>query len=159
MKFIKQLTGVALATALVCTGCSKKPAGEESYTQYPIYEGDDLELVVNDSGTHFAMWSPEAQAARVRLYNTDLGGEPYQTLDMDKDGQGVWRVSVPEQLYGKFYTFSIKYDGNWLAETPGIWAKAVGANGLRAAIIDFAQTNPEGWDQDKGPVVENITDA
>lgn len=159
MKFIKQLTGVALATALVCTGCSKKPAGEESYTQYPIYEGDDLELVVNDSGTHFAMWSPEAQAARVQLYNTDLGGEPYRILDMDKDGQGVWRVSVPEQLYGKFYTFSIKSDGNWLAETPGIWAKAVGANGLRAAIIDFAQTNPEGWDQDKGPVVENITDA
>ncbi len=159
MMFMKRLTGMALATALICTGCSKKPAGEERYAQFPTYEGDDLELVVNESGTHFALWSPEAQAAKVQLYNTDLGGEPYQTLDMDKDSNGVWRASVPEQLYGKFYTFSIKYDGNWLAETPGIWAKAVGTNGHRAAIIDFAATNPEGWADDKGPVVNNITDA
>lgn len=159
MNFFNQLTGMALATALMCTGCAKKQAGEERYAQFPAYEGDDLELAVNDSGTHFALWSPEASAARVQLYDSDQGGEPYQVLDMEKSDQGVWRASVPEQLYGKFYTFSIKYDGNWLAETPGIWAKAVGTNGQRAAIIDFAQTNPEGWDQDKGPAVANITDA
>ena len=59
-------------------------------------------------------------------------------------------MSVDKPLYGKFYTFTIKHDGKWLDETPGVWAKAVGTNGKRAAIIDFATTNPEGWSSDKG---------
>lgn len=159
MTILHKLTGVALATALICSGCSKTPKGDERFAEFPAYEGDDLELTVNDSGTHFSLWSPEAQAAEVRLYDQDQGGEPFKTLKMDRAEQGLWRVSVPEQLYGKFYTFRIKYDGEWLAETPGIWAKAVGTNGTRAAIINFANTNPEGWDQDQGPVIENITDA
>ncbi|MDE7108773.1 MAG: type I pullulanase, partial [Muribaculaceae bacterium] len=46
-----------------------------------------------------------------------------------------------------------------LQETPGVWAKAVGVNGNRAAIIDFSKTNPEGWAQDKGPKVDNFTDV
>jgi len=54
---------------------------------------------------------------------------------------------------------SREVDGAWLAQTPGIWAKAVGTNGERAAIIDFEKTNPEGWANDKGPVVNSITDA
>ena len=44
-------------------------------------------------------------------------------------------------------------------EPPGIWAKAVGTNGHRAAIIDMAATNPQGWDKDRGPKLDNITDA
>ncbi len=159
MTVFNKISGVALATALICAGCSKAPKGEERYAEFPAYEGDDLELTVNDSGTHFTLWSPEAQKAQVQLYDQDLGGEPFKTLDMEKGEQGVWRASVPEQLYGKFYTFRIKYDGKWLDETPGIWAKAVGTNGMRAAIVDMANTNPEGWAQDKGPVLDNITDA
>ena len=40
-----------------------------------------------------------------------------------------------------------------------MWAKAVGTNGHRAAIIDFAATDPAGWDTDRGPELKNITDA
>jgi pullulanase len=40
-----------------------------------------------------------------------------------------------------------------------VWAKAVGTNGERAAIIDLAKTNPEGWASDKGPEIAAITDA
>ncbi len=72
---------------------------------------------------------------------------------------GTWTVSVKEQLYGKYYTFQVKQEGKWLSETPGVWAKAVGANGKRAAIINLADTDPEGWDADKGPKVENFTDV
>ena len=78
---------------------------------------------------------------------------------MKRGEKGTWRASVPEQLYGKFYTFQIKYDGKWLDETPGVWAKAVGINGKRAAIIDFDKTNPEGWSTDKGPELKHINDA
>lgn len=151
---IKLMSAVA-AVSMICVGC----AGSQSGERFPVYDGDDLELTVNDSGTHFALWSPEAEDARVTIYDQDLDSEAVETFFMKRDDNGVWRASDPEQLYGKFYTFSIKHNGEWLAETPGIYAKAVGANGRRAAIIDMAATDPEGWDADKGPVIANINDA
>ena len=79
---------------------------------------------------------------------------------MTKDGAtGVWRYATEGNLLGKFYTFQIKYNGKWLDETPGIWAKALGVNGERAAIIDMSRTNPEGWHTDRGPVVDHFTDV
>ncbi len=132
---------------------------DDRYASWPTYGGADLEMTVDPTGTRFALWSPEAEAARVYLYNTDRNTAPYDTLEMKRGDRGVWRASVSQPLYGKFYTFSIKHQGSWLAETPGVWAKAVGTNGERAAIIDFAGTNPEGWDLDRGPKVENFTDV
>ena len=44
---------------------------ESQYASLPSYNGEDLELTVNDNGTHFRLWSPQAEAARVYLYNTD----------------------------------------------------------------------------------------
>lgn len=159
MSILKKIFGAVLVATLLCGTNAKAQNPDNKYLNYPSYDGTDLELVVDNSGTHFALWSPEAQQAQVQLYNTDRNTPAYMTLPMTKSERGVWRASVPEKLYGKFYTFKIKYDGKWLAETPGVWAKAVGANGERAAIIDFASTNPDGWAQDHGPKVDNITDA
>ncbi len=132
---------------------------DDKYLSYPTYTGDDLELVVTPNATNFSLWSPDAEAVRVNLYNTDRNTPAYRTIDMTRGENGVWRASVPEQLYGKFYTFNVKSNGQWLNETPGIWAKAVGTNGQRAAIIDFAKTNPDGWADDHGPALKSITDA
>ncbi len=129
------------------------------FASFPAYEGSDLELLVDSSGTHFTLWSPEAEAAQVLLYPTDRNSAAEDTLAMLRTESGTWRASVPSRLYGKFYTFRVKYAGRWLDETPGVWAKAVGTNGKRAAIIDFAGTNPDGWNEDRGPEVKNITDA
>lgn len=133
---------------------------DAQFISYPTYSGDDLELKVDNTGTHFRLWSPKAEAAKVNLYDNGHTGEPFMTLEMTYDAAtGTWSASVPEQLYGKFYTFAIRYDGKWLAETPGVWAKAVGVNGKRAAIIDFDKTDPEGWAADKGPKVDNFSDV
>lgn len=149
--------------AIIATGscvASAQSNFDAKFKSYPIYEGEDLELTINDSGTHWRLWSPEAQEAIVSLYDNGKGGEAYQTLPMTfHPDNGTWTASVPQQLYGKFYTFKIKFDGKWLNETPGIWAKAVGVNGKRAAIIDFSKTNPEGWENDKGPKVDNFSDV
>ena len=126
---------------------------------YPVYSGDDLELKVDDAGTHFRLWSPGAENVRLNLYTDGLNGSAYCTVEMKKDVAGTWAYSFPEKLYGKFYTFQICMDGKWLKETPGVWAKAVGTNGYRAAVIDMERTNPEGWEQDKYVVTPNQTDA
>ena len=132
---------------------------DAKFASYPSYQGDDLELTVNSTGTHWRLWSPEAEAARVILYPTGLNTAATDTIPMSRSEKGTWVASVPKKLYGSFYTFSIKDKGKWLAETPGVWAKAVGTNGTRAAIIDFTATNPEGWESDKGPAISHINDA
>ena len=135
-------------------------AYDAQFIEYPTYSGDDLEVTVNGNGTFFKLWSPKAEAARVNLYNEGKGGSPYETLEMTPDrANGTWSTSIPTQLYGKFYTFQIKWNGQWKNETPGIWAKAVGVNGKRGAIIDLSKTDPEGWEEDKGPLVNNFSDV
>jgi len=157
-KLMTLLSVLAAGTMTAPRALAAEP--DAVYATYPTYAGDDLELTVDNNGTHFKLWAPSAQAVKLRIYPTDRNSAPEQTIDMQRDATGgTWSLTVPGKMYGKFYTFQIEHDGRWLAETPGIWAKAVGTNGERAAIIDFANTDPEGWEKDHGPKVDNITDV
>ena len=117
------------------------------------------ELIIDERGTHFKLWSPDAEKAQVLLFDQDSYGPAISTINMTRCGKEYFTASVGQKLYDYFYAFRIKYHGQWLAPTPGIWAKAVGTNGHRAAIIDFNKTNPPGWDSDKGPILKHYTDA
>lgn len=130
----------------------------DSFDKYPGYYGDDLELVYKPEQSVFTLWAPTASKARLNLYSSGEGGEPEEQLDMEMADDGTWRVSIDRDLKGSFYTFQIEKDGNWLDETPGIWAKAVGINGNRAAIIDWNETNPEGWESDRAPELKMYSD-
>ena len=158
------LTATTIATAALLyqpMNAQEFPRIQESVlNSYPTYAGDDLELKIDNAGTHFTLWSPGAEAVKLNLYDNGINGKPYTSLMMTADRtNGTWRMSLPSKLYGKFYTFQIKINGQWLKETPGVWAKAVGVNGKRAAIIDFAKTNPEGWENDTFVKTPHPTDA
>ena len=137
-----------------------EPAAVEAFHSMPTYAGQDLELSIDVGGYHFGLWSPMAEQAIVLVYENGTGGSPIARYDLALDAAtGVWRADVTDDLMDRFYTFQIKYNGIWLDETPGVWAKALGVNGQRAAVIDLAKTDPEGWGQDKGPTVEHLTDV
>lgn len=162
---INYLSKIMTTTAFSFCVSMASPAFAQSdfdakFKTYPTYAGNDLELIVDHSGTHWRLWSPKAQEAIVKLYDHGKGEEPIEIFKMEfHPSNGTWTASSPSQLYGKFYTFQIKYDGKWLDETPGIWAKSVGVNGKRAAIIDLSKTNPKGWESDKGPKTDNFSDV
>lgn len=156
------LMGAAFFATTAISPCHAQTLStyDARFIDWPTYSGADLELSVDTSGTHFKLWSPHAEAAEVLLYNNGHTGKPFASLEMKRDATtGTWSASSPEQLYGKFYTFRVKSNGKWLDETPGVWAKAAGVNGRRAAIIDFNATNPEGWSKDKGPEVKSFNDV
>ncbi len=134
-------------------------ANDDQYLSWPVYSGQDLELDATPRQANFRLWSPKAEAVRLMIYPTDRNSKAIETVDMKASENGTWTASLAGNYYGKFYTFSIKHNGRWLDETPGVWAKAVGTNGHRAAIIDFDTTDPAGWSDDRGPVVDNITDV
>ncbi len=149
-----------LASIALCCGMTAIADNPDArFLTYPAYDGQDLELSVENNTTKWRLWSPEAEEVELNIYPTGRNSAPEKTISMTKAENGTWTASQPGALYGKFYTFRIKYDGKWLKETPGVWAKAVGINGERAAIIDFAQTDPEGWESDKGPALKHINDA
>ncbi len=154
-KFI--LPAVAIITSM--TSCQTTPVTDGDYNNYPAYKGDDLEMTVGENGTQFTLWSPTADSAMISIYNDGIEGKAIETRYMErKDQQNPWRATFEDALYGKFYTFSIFHNGEWLAETPGAYARAVGVNGKRAAIIDMATTNPEGWENDVRPALDKFTD-
>lgn len=155
MKILTAITGIALC----CSMETFADNPDAKYAEYPTYAGSDLELTVDNSGTHWRLWSPEAEAVKVNIYPSGSNTASIKTIDMTRSTGGTWTASSAEKLYGKYYTFSVKQGGKWLNETPGVWAKAVGTNGHRAAIIDLSATNPEGWATDKGPEIKNINDA
>ena len=134
------------------------PKEYKSFDEYPSYEGDDLELFYSPTKSVFTLWAPTAEEVRLNLYASGEGGEPIRQLPMKSSDKGTWRISVSEDLKGSFYTFQIRIGDKWLDETPGIWAKAVGVNGNRAAVIDWAATDPEGWEADKSPELKSFSD-
>lgn len=128
------------------------------FDSYPVYEGDDLESVYSPRQSVFTLWAPTARKVRLNLYRQAGGGAPFKVLKMKKQRNGVWKLAVPGDWKGTFYTFQIRFKSCWLEETPGIWAKAVGVNGNRAAIIDWNETHPAGWENDKYVPLESFTD-
>ncbi len=158
-RILRPALGLVMAAAALAPAANAQTDMDTRYASWPTYNGDDLELKVDASGTHFTLWSPEAEGAEVLIYNSDRNTPAVDTLRMTRGDSGTWRANVPERLLGKFYTFRVTVGGRTLDETPGIWAKAVGTNGQRAAIIDLDATDPEGWADDRGPELAAITDA
>lgn len=74
--------------------------------------------------------APKSPQVFIRIYNKGIGGKAIKTVRMKKDGDNRWAATVKGDLNGKFYTFDAGY-----GETPGVFAKAVGVNGKRGAII------------------------
>ena len=150
-------------------------------TPYRIYDtdkfineftADDPDLGVNytPEATTFKVWAPTS--ARVRLYIYDYGTPStlvdrdfpnYRQLDsrsvytLEYLGQGVYGITIDGDLNGKYYKFNLYYDEtSHLSIDP--YAKAAGINGLRGAILDFDDTDPEGWGEVEFADIESPTE-
>ena len=121
---------------------------------------DGLWLSYTKKSTIFKLWSPQADKVKIYLYEAGNGGEAYATYLLEPaDGRTIWQKQINGDLQGVYYTYQVKFDGKWLDETPGIYAKAVGVNGKRAMVLDLQATNPEGWEKDKGPTLTYPNEA
>ena len=134
---------MALGIFASCSG-SGESAVPEAALEECVYLGDR---------TEFAVWSPDAEAAQLRLYHSATDDTAFETIDMKRSSDGLWKTVVKKDIKGVLYTFQVRKDGKWLEETAGIAAKAVGVNGMRGAVVDWDETDPEGWTEDVSPVV------
>ena len=109
------------------------------------------EMSYQQGKTEFRLNAPTG--ATLRIYDNGSDTKAAKTVKMKKASNGEWVATVKGNLKGKFYTFDT---GN--GECPGVFAKAVCVNGNRAAIVDMADTNPEGWANDVRPSLSSPCD-
>lgn len=152
---VKQIL-MALMVGFLCS-CNNIPK-YQTFDDYPVYEGNDLELVYSAQSSKFRVWAPTASEVKLLLYDNGSEGAAFETFNMKRSENGTWKKEIDKNLKGKFYTFQVRIGEKWLDETPGMWVKATGINGKRAAIIDLSETNPDGWENDMRPPLENFTD-
>lgn len=129
-----------------------------SYGSYPVRSRSLTEMEYAPSATTFTLWAPTADEVRLMIYPDGWRGSFIASYAMMPAEEGTWKMVVAQDLLGKYYTFHVKVKGKWLGETPGINAQAVGVNGQRAAIVDWKQTHPEGWDNDRRPPLQSPAD-
>lgn len=123
----------------------------EKIEDYPVYDGADLGFQFSPEQTTFKLWSPNAQDSRVFIYDKDDNSSILSTHKMKMDTNGVWEVTVKENLEEKYYTFQVKRYNDWKSESPDPYSVACGRNGQRSQVLDFSKTNPTGWKNDQRP--------
>lgn len=156
---LKNAIFILTIIAFTAMSCKQDVPKYANFSDYPEPIEADLWLSYSPSKTTFKLWSPNADEVIVRFFEDGHNSEAYETLNLERGDQGIWMLEVSEDLHGVYYTYQVKLDGQWQAETPGIYAQAVGVNGNRAMVLDLASTDPQGWAEDKGPTINKPNEA
>ncbi len=132
----------------------------EEFEAENTYTGNDLGATWTAESTTFRVWAPTAAAASVNLYASGTEGakDLIETVEMTKDVNGTWVVTVAGDLNGTYYTYSVTRKGETV-EAVDPYARTTGVNGNRAMIVDLDSTDPEGWENDDYVTVDSYTDA
>lgn len=115
------------------------------------------EINYSPARTVFKLFAPgKAKNVVLNVYakgDVAVDPKPVAKKRMRRSGDNLWTVELKGDQKGKFYTFNIGK-----GETPGVFAKAVGVNGKRGAIIDMGTTDPKGWTDDRVLATKNLAD-
>ncbi|MGQ7868256.1 type I pullulanase [Sunxiuqinia sp. sy24] len=128
------------------------------FSTYPYYGGDDLGVRYSAQNLQVKVWAPTARQVELKLYKRSAGGRPTHIEALNLMADGVWQLALAGDFEGLYYTLRVN-DGEWLNETPGVDARAVGSNGRRGLIFDPRKTDPEGWESDQPIATDHPVDA
>ena len=119
------------------TACNPKPAQEAFHFNEVTYTHDK---------TVFRLFAPADAACCVVVGN--------DSIPMTLQADSIWTATLKGDQKGKAYQFVVNGQ-----PSPGVFAKAVTVNGEKGVIVDMADTNPEGWQDDRHvlrPFQDNI---
>lgn len=154
MKVIKTISLSLMLSAIPQLLMAQDTFGEMIYSKVKTLFKLNAPTTVNlDGMTGATTQIDKKKQVEIHIYEDGQGGKAIKTIKMKASGENRWEAIVKGDLKGKFYTFDIGK-----GETPGVFAKAVGVNGMRGAIVDMAETNPQGWENDQRPVIQSPAD-
>ena len=154
MEVIKTISLSLMLSAIPQLLMAQDTFGEMIYSKVKTLFNLNAPTTVNLDGMTGATTQIDKKIqVEIHIYEDGQGGKAIKTIKMKASGENRWEATVKGDLKGKFYTFDIGK-----GETPGVFAKAVGVNGMRGAIVDMAETNPQGWENDQRPVIQSPAD-
>lgn len=154
MKVIKTISLSLMLSAIPQLLMAQDTFGEMIYSKVKTLFKLNAPTTINlDGMTGATTQIDKKKQVKIHIYEDGQGGKAIKTIKMKASGENRWEATVKGDLKGKFYTFDIGK-----GETPGVFAKAVGVNGMRGAIVDMAETNPQGWENDQRPVIQSPAD-
>ncbi|MCZ8519766.1 MULTISPECIES: type I pullulanase [Paenibacillus] len=125
--------------------------GTKAFDEAFFYDGDDLGLTYTPGRSFFRLWAPTAGEAVVALYRTWDEEAADLELPMTRAERGTWTLELEGDFDSWFYTYRVKIGDGW-NEAADPYAKAVGVNGKRGAILDLRKTDPHVWTEAKPPL-------
>ena len=160
---------VSSSAATANTPTKYETAAHEIDSKYS-YNGTDLGANYTKEATTFKVWAPTATSVKVNFYATgsdkEEGAKDLGSKDLTLDEKtGVYSVKVEGDLVNTYYTYTVTAasiaDSSKVTtkEIPDVYSVATGVNGKRSMVCDLSSTNPEGWDQDKHVLTDDIADA
>ena len=154
MKVIKTISLSLMLSAIPQLLMAQDTFGEMIYSKVKTLFKLNAPTTVNlDGMTGATTQIDKKKQVEIHIYEDGQGGKAIKTIKMKASGENRWEATVKGDLKGKFYTFDIGK-----GETAGVFAKAVGVNGMRGAIVDMVETNPQGWENDQRPVIQSPAD-
>ena len=128
----------------------------DAFNNSYYYDGADLGATYSADATSFKVWSPFSASIQLRIYNSgtpiainaSVGDDAFTGYAMTLGDKGVYAATVEGDLAGKYYTYFVT-NGTYPngQEIVDPYAQSAGIDGVRGMIVDFAQTNPDGWDE------------
>ncbi len=145
LEVVFEKSGKTLTQIADFQGIYKSKLFSDAYT----YDGE-LGAIYTASSTTFRVWSPISTSMKVRVYTTGtpakLGGnDQFEEFNMTRGEKGTWEYTLNGNQEGKYYTYVVTNSTYKDMEIVDPYAKSAGINGLRGMIVDFAKTNPTGW--------------
>ena len=116
------------------------------------YDKDDLGVTCSEQGTVFKVWSPYAKSVQLRLF-ADGETSDFESRTLVPDGQGTWKYETEKNLHGTYYDYLVSVD-KAAQRTADPYAVGCNCNGSRSLVVDLQKTNPEGFLEDRAPLLQ-----
>ncbi|WP_214848183.1 type I pullulanase [Exiguobacterium sp. s193] len=121
------------------------------------YRGMDLGATFEETTIRVRLWAPTAERVVIRLYRT-LRARKVEEVELAAAERGTFVAELDRAVYeGYFYTFQAIVAGQKV-EAVDPYAKAVGTNGKRGALIDPSSVQPDRWIEER-PMFHSSQDA
>lgn len=131
----------------------------EEFVENFTYEGDDLGVSVKKDEqlvTEWKLWAPTAMEVSLELFSRgssrEHGDRKIASLAMTRGEKGVWSCAVQGARYGTYYTYHILHSDG-VFDTVDPYGVASGIDSERSMVVNLAETDPVGWEQDKRPEI------
>lgn len=125
--------------------------------ELPYYNGTDLGANYTPAATTFKLWAPTAAAVTVELFATGTDAEPNAhhlgAYHLQWERDGVWSLTLSGDWKNTYYLYHLQFHDGRTADAVDPYARTAGANGQRAMVLDLDAAAPEGWAEDKRPVI------